>query len=789
MQLSLEWLNEHVDVGDLTPERIGELFTLHVADVGETADPWPGVTVGDVLAVRPHPDAEKLTLVNVATGDGEREVVCGAPNVAVGQKICFAPSGTTLPGGLKLEKRKIRGVVSAGMVLSEHELGLSDEHEGILVLDTDASPGTAARDVLPGGRVLEVDNTAITTRPDLWGHYGAARELAAVLEREHRPLDLGPAFPKGAPQVKVTVEAPDLCPRYLGWVIGGISVGPSPAWLQRRLVDAGQRPINNVVDLTNYILLECGQPLHAFDRRQIADAHIIVRRAHAAERVTTLDDVERTLPEGSCVIADPERAVAVAGVMGLKNSEVSEDTTEIVLEVANFEPRSIRATALALDLRTESSVRFEKGLDAEGVAVAARRFFQLLKRICPTAKPLGGPCDVRADPEPPRRITLGADFIPARLGTELGPERVDGILGRLGFGVQRTKGKLTVTVPTWRAGNDVSLAEDLVEEVGRVHGYQKIAPRPLHGALHPIEDEPERAARRRARDVCSFQSGLTEIHTYPFVTADDCARAGIEPGTLQLSNAEQPGLDLMTPSLLPRMLRALAENLKYRAEVALYAIEPVFLKEDSDGGLPRENERVTIGIARRDPEAGSPAFAVKGAVEALLRAFHLRGARLQQEEGPAWLHPGRLGKIARGGQVFGWFGEVHPRVARAFEIDFPVAVADLDFDAVRAAAGRGARMQPIGRFPAVPYDVAVVVDRGTPAAKVEAVLRKVDDRLVRDVRLFDVYEGDRLEKGKRSLAFTIVFGSLERTLGTEDVEKLRARVDSAIGKHGWTLRI
>jgi phenylalanyl-tRNA synthetase beta chain len=789
MRLSLEWLNDHVDLGDLTPEQVGELFSMHVADVGEAVDPWPGVTVGDVLDVRPHPDATKLTLVNVNTGAGEREVVCGAPNVAPGQKICFAPSGTTLPGGLKLEKRKIRGIVSAGMVLSERELQLSDEHEGIYVLDTDASPGTPARDVLPGGRVLEVENTDITTRPDLWGHHGVARELAAVLEREHRPLDLGPAFPKGAPQVKVTVEAPELCPRYLGWVIGGITVEPSPTWLQRRLIDAGQRPINNVVDLTNYILLECGQPLHAFDRRQIADAHIIVRRARAGERVTTLDDVERTLPEAACVIADPERAVAVAGVMGLKNSEVMEDTTEIVLEVANFEFRSIRATARALDLRTESAVRFEKGLDPEGVPVAARRFFQLLKRVCPGAKPVGGPCDVRVDPEPPRRITLGADFIPNRLGTELGPERVDGILGRLGFLVKRTKGELTVTVPSWRAGNDISLAEDLVEEVGRVHGYSEIEPRPLHGALDPIEDEPERAARRRAREVCSHESGLAEIHTYPFTTADDCRRAGIEPGTLQLSNAEQPGLDLMTVSLLPRVLRALAENLKHRDEVALYAIEPVFLATEGATGLPRENERITMGIARRDPDVGHPVFQVKGAVEALLRAFHLRGVSLSQEEGPPWLHPGRVAKIARGGKVFGWLGEVHPRVARAFEIESPVAVADLDFDAVRGAAGREARMQPVSRYPTVPYDVAVVVDQRTPAAEVENVLRRVDDKLVRDVLIFDVYEGDRLEKGKRSLAFTIVFGSLERTLGTEDVERLRARVDKAIGKRGWTLRI
>ncbi|MHC4670639.1 MAG: phenylalanine--tRNA ligase subunit beta, partial [Planctomycetota bacterium] len=510
------------------------------------------------------------------------------------------------------------------------------------------------------------------------------------------------------------------------------------------------------------------------------------------EPVTTLDGVARTLPEGSCVIADPERAVAIAGVMGLASSEVMEDTGEIILEVANFDLRSIRATAHALGLRTESAIRFEKGLDPEGVAVAARRFLRLLSQICPRARPLGGPADARVAPEAPRRITLAADFIPARLGTPLPPERVDGILGRLGFGVERAGGKMTVTVPSWRAGNDISLPEDLVEEVGRIHGYDKVEPVPLHGALDPVPEEPERVARRRARTVLSLESGLTEIHTYPFTTAEDCRRADVAAGTLRLSNAEQPGLDLMTTSLVPSVLRAVAQNLKYRDEVALYAIEPVFLKGRAEG-LPAENERITLAVALR--HAVRDEAAVRSAarvVDRLQAAFRVRGLRIRQgdaDAAPGWLHPGRCARLARGREAFGWFGQLHPRVARAFEIEAQAALADLDLDQLRRAGGRPERMRPVPRFPSVPYDVAIVVDRVTPAAEVAGALRKVDDALVRDVRLFDVYEGDPLPPGKRSLAFTVVFGSLERTLDTADVEGLRERVNGAIRKRGWTLRI
>jgi phenylalanyl-tRNA synthetase beta chain len=547
----------------------------------------------------------------------------------------------------------------------------------------------------------------------------------------------------------------------------------------------GQRSINNVVDVTNFVQLECGQPLHAFDRSRLAGGRIVVRRAAAGERVVTLDGVARELPAGCCVIADADRAVAIAGVMGLSNSEVQAGTTEIVLEVANFDQTSIRKTSLALDLRTESATRFSKGLDPEGVAVAARRFLRLLRDTCPDARPLGPPRDVRTPPDPPRTLDVAEDHIPRRLGAPVAPERIESILRGLGFGVKRAGGRFHVTVPSWRAGLDVSLPADLVEEVGRIHGYAKLEPRALVGALEPVPEEPERAARRLVRRALSAESGLAEIYVYPFTTAEECRKSALEPGRLQLSNAQQPGLDLLATSLVPKVLSACAVNLKYKDEAALYVVAPVFLKEEGAAGLPREVERVTLAVARR--EGPNPVYAIKGAVEALLRAFRA-GAALEQREGPPWLHPGRAARLARGPLEIGWFGEAHPRVARAFDLDAQVAVADLDLAALLGAQGRAQRVRPISRYPTVKYDVAVIADRTTPAAQVEEALKRADPELVRDVRLFDVYEGPNLPAGKRSLAFSLAFGSFERTLETSDVERLRARVETVLRDRGWGLR-
>ncbi len=789
MQWSVDWLADFVDLDGLDPCDIGERITLHTAEVDDVLEPgggWPGVVVGRVVGVRAHPDADKLRLVTVDPGGAEMEVVCGAPNVAEGQKIAYAPEGTVLPGGLKLEKRKIRGVESSGMVLSERELGISEEHEGILVLDATLPVGTPIRDVLGGSAVIDVDNTAITTRPDLWGHYGAARELGAVLDRAVQPLPLGAEFPASAAAVQVTVEVPELCPRYLGWVIDGIEIAPSPDWLVRRLESVGQRPINNVVDLTNYIQLECGQPLHAFDLRQIADQQIVVRPATAGEKVTTLDGVKRELPEGACVIADPTRAVAIAGIMGLENSEVVADTTAIVLEVANFEMTSIRKTVQALGLRSDSSTRFEKGLDIEGVTAAARRFFELLQRVCPKAKPRGGACDIRVPAAPAPVVDVAEGWIENRLGVVIGADGVDDILHRLGFGAQRSNGRLQVSVPSWRT-RDISIAEDLVEEVGRIHGYDQIQPEPLVGPLDPVPVEPVRAAKSRLRNVLSAGAGLTEFYAYPVYSKAEAENTRIEAGELVVANWEDRVTPHLTESLLPLIVKATAENLRYRSDFGMYLVQPTWNAAKRVDGLPKETTHAAIAMVHHRGE--SAVLALKGVLERVLAAFGARGVRMRQQvKPPAWLHEGRAGDIGRGKQRFGWFGELHPAVKRAWDIDATVAVAEFDLEAIASVGGKAHRMDAISRFPVVPYDVAIVADARTPAEEVERALRGVDKNLVCDVRLFDVYEGSNLPEGKRSLAYHMVFGAMDRTLGTDEIDRLRAGVEKIVAKNGWELR-
>lgn len=787
MRVSLEWLSDHVDLSGLAPDEVAERIMLHTAEVEGVefaGASWPGIVVGRVLGVRPHPNADRLRLVRVDHGAGEIEVVCGAPNVAEGQRVCFAPEGTVLPGGLRLERRKIRGVESAGMVLSQRELGLGEDHEGILVLPERARVGAPVAEYLGAGAVVEVNNTAITARPDLWGHYGVARELAAILERELRPLDLGPEPPEGEPGVAVSLRDRRLCPRYLGWAIGGIRVAPSPEWLRRRLEAVGQRSIDNVVDLTNYVMLETGQPLHAFDRRRIARGRIVVRRARRGERVVTLDGAERELPEGACVIADPERALAVAGVMGLRDSEVREDTTEIVLEVAAFDRASTRRTAKSLGLRTESAVRFEKGPDPEGLVVAARRFFALLAKVCPEARPIGAPAVAGAPPRRVRPIAFPAPFLEARLGTAVPAATQDAILERLGFRVERTRARVRVTPPSWRA-SDVTIPEDVVEEVGRIHGYARIAPVPMRGTLDPVPVEPERAFRAAVRDALSSAAGLVEIHAYPFVTRADCARAHVAEPDLGVRDAAQTGLDFLAPSLLPALLGALARNLKHREEASLYLVAPVFRRRDGPG-LPHERETVGVAVARRGDDGAARAIA--GVVQTLVEALDLRDCRIVQEAGAGWAHPGRFAKLVRGAETLGAFGEVAPAVLRAWEIPGRAAAAELDAAALRAAAGGARRMRPIGRFPVVRFDVAVVVDRRTPAAEVADTIRRAAPESVWGVDVFDVYEGPNLPPGKRSLAFAVVFGSLERTLATAEVEGLRAAVTDAIRRAGYAIR-
>ncbi len=483
MKLSYRWLGELVDLSETPPAALKQRLTFHTAEVEDTevlGEGLEAVVTGRVTGVRPHPDADKLRLCTVEAGGDAIEVVCGAPNVAEGQIIAYAPEGATLPGGegeapITLEAREIRGVLSRGMICSERELGLGESHDGILVLAAETEVGVPITDVLPlTDTIYDIDNVCITHRPDLWGHIGWAREAAALVkQRASLPpvADLASLPQEGAP-FPVAIDDPSGCRRYVGIVIENLTNGPSPLWLSRRLESLDVRSIDLLVDLTNLVLLEQGQPLHAFDLRDVRGGEIRVRTALPGESLTTLDGEKRTLAPDDLVIADAEGAVALAGVMGAENSEVRADTTAILLESATFDPVRIRRTATRLGIRTEASARFEKNLDPELALQAALRFTQLCLDHVPGARVSRPVADCHPRPVEPIEILLPYSLVRRRLGLRIADTRVRSILGSLGFGAVEEGSKIRVRVPSWRATKDIERAEDLVEEVGRIEGYR-----------------------------------------------------------------------------------------------------------------------------------------------------------------------------------------------------------------------------------------------------------------------------------------------------------------------------
>ncbi len=581
MLVSWRWISEYVNTEGVAPADFAERFTMSVAEIEGVQTFGEGlqtVCVADVLEVSPHPAADKLRLARIDVGQQELVVVCGAPNLAVGQRLAFAPPGTTLPSGIEVRLGAIRGVESPGMLCSERDLGLSDDHGGLLVLDGCSSgPGTPLPDALELlDTLFEIDNKSITHRPDLWGHHGIAREIAALLDVPLKPLDVhGLAFADKAP-VHLRVDSDSGCSRYLCARIDGVQVAPSPINLRLRLRSLGVRPISNVVDATNLAMLETGNPLHAFDARFLRDDTIIVRRASADEVITTLDEQDRPLTVADCVIADANGPVALAGIMGGADSEIRDDTSEVILEAANFDGAQIRLTSTRLGLRTESSARFEKGLDPQTARLGGLRFLKLLAQLCPEARIISqladiGPfCDT---PPAPVIVSTLASYLRSRLGVspeELSDQWMDRTLASLGFEVARQGDLLSVTVPSFRAGRDVGIAEDLVEELGRIWGYDRVRSMAPNVPARPPVLPPLRPFERGARASLSLGARLTEVLLYAFDHEPTRARLGLaELGQdgeqlprLGLRNAISAESTRLRRSLVPNLLAAMERNLE-----------------------------------------------------------------------------------------------------------------------------------------------------------------------------------------------------------------------------------
>ncbi len=791
MKVPVKWLREYVDIAP-PPAELAERLTmagLEVKAVQVTGDNWGNIVVGQITAINPHPNADRLLLPTVNLGAESETVVCGAPNLKVGDKVPFARVGAQLidPHSgqtIRLTPAKIRGVVSRGMVCSEKELGISDSHEGIMVLTPDAPVGMPLADYL-GDAVLDLDITP--NRPDCLSVIGVAREAAALYGRSLRLPETGyeETEPAIGGQISVEIADADLCSRYCASLVTGVKIAESPKWLQQRLQACGMRPINNVVDVTNYVMLEYGQPLHAFDYQKIRGEKIIVRRAGTGENIDTLDGVKRALSPDILVIADAERAVAIAGVMGGANSEVDEDTTSILLESANFNPANIYYTSRQLSLSSEASMRFERGIRPGLTMPALKRATQLLIQLA-DGRAARGVADVYPGKRDPQPILLSTDETKRILGTEFSLDRIADTLTSLGFECRKdaATGEVRATPPYWR--NDISRAVDLAEEVARITGYDKIPSTLLGQPLPHQTPEPIHQLRQRLRQSLTGY-GFYEAVTYSLVSMESLTRLTPEqdtpePEPIRLANPMTADQEYLRPNLRANLLATLAANRRHEdGSIRLFELDKVYLPRGKE--LPGEPD-VLCGImcgARLEKSwlgGGEPVdfFDAKGIVEGILdRAGVAASFEPSSDRG---LHPARQAAIVieedQQPVTLGVVGELHPKVLDAFEISEPVYLFEINVATLLPLTIDYKLFQPIPRFPGTVRDMALVVDAGVTHRQVKDIIRSFP--LVNSVTIFDVYMGEQVPAGKKSLAYRVVYQSPAHTLTDEEVNDVQQQI-------------
>jgi phenylalanyl-tRNA synthetase beta chain len=787
MRVSFEWLKEYVEI-NISPAELAERMTMSgiaVEEIDDLAAPYRGMVVARVVALEQHPQAANLLITRVDAGDGIRQVITGAKNLRVGDLVPLALPGTVLPGGKQINEADFKGVLSQGMLCSGAELELEKESTGIWVFDRELAPGSPVAEALDStDQVLVLELTA--NRPDCLGMIGVAREVAAILNLPFRvkPVQLKEEGPEIGGLAAVQIVDADLCPRYTARIATAIKIGPSPGWMRRRLKAAGVRPISNLVDITNYVMLEYNQPLHAYDLERIEECRIIVRRSRAGEKLVTLDEVERCFSPENLMIADSAGGLGIAGVMGGSSSEVTDETVSILLEAAYFNPISVRKTAKQLGMRTEASLRFERGIDPNNTVAALNRAAELIE-LLGAGKVARGYIDQYPRPVEPVAITTGYRRINQWLGTDLSGADIRNYLERVTFQVDETDGAgaIAVTVPTYR--RDVTHMADLAEEVARLYGYDRIPvtlpPSRVVGERTPFQ-KFQLELRRLLQGI-----GLTEIITYSLNAKHTAAKLGIGPAdrlsqTVDLIEPLSEDQAVMRTTLTGGMLETLAFNVKRRQnDLALYEISRVYWPV-AGAVLPEEPLHLSIGLMGRRAETGwnQPAieydfYDLKGIVELICARFNLPVPALRRADQP-FLHPGQSAEIWFNGKPAGFMGQVHPRVREAYDLTKDVFLIELDLNAIDPLRDATVVFQAPPRFPAVQRDLALVLPVSVTAEAVIRRIKEIGGNLVENVELFDVYQGEQVEAGMRSLAFNLSYRSKERTLSDAAVNQTQAEL-------------
>jgi phenylalanyl-tRNA synthetase beta chain len=769
LKFSYNWIREFVP--DLA-EALGPLERLITMKTAECEGVEPAgallehACLARVESVEPIAGSHNVKAVVDAGPHGHKTVVCGAPNCRPGLVTAWAAIG----------RKTVSGVESDGMLASAAELGINKDHAGIVEL---AGPAGAPLDRCRPDSVIEIDNKSITHRPDLWGHFGMAREVAAILgHRLKDPVDPG-LLPSGPAAIGIRIEDLDLCPRYSALVFENVSVRPSPYWLQARLTAIGLNPINNIVDMTNYIMSELAQPMHAFDADLLRGDTIFIRPARPGEAFRGLNDEHYTLSPANLVIADSGGAIALAGVIGGGDSAIGAGTTRVVLESANFQASSIRKTSSAVKLRTDASMRFEKAQDPANTVRGLARAVELLRELSPGIRLVGGVADQKKEIPPPPPIGLPLDWLERKLGRAIDPAEVRRILESLQFQVMEPEPRVfRVSVPSWRATKDVSIKDDLVEEVGRMVGYGSIPPTaPLVPSRVP-PGNPTRQFQHEVRGIFVDQ-GFTEVYNYSFLSEESVRAFGLDPAAhVRVANPIASDQALMRTSLLPGIRKNVLENAKHRDSFRLFEIGLEI--HAAAAALPDEIPHLAAALYERHGDGRAGLFEIKRAAECLLP-----GAEAVPAAARTFEHPARSAEIRWRGQVVGRFFELHPRLVESGR----AAVADLDLRLVEALSGAETRFAPIRRYPSSAFDLSVIAPLRAHAGALEAAAAAFAGPLLEAIQFVREYSGPPLPDGTKSVSFRVTVGSPERTLSSEEAGEIRAAIIAGMRGLGYELRV
>ncbi len=811
MLISYRWLQRHVDLSGISPEQLCNDLTLSTAEV-EGLEPFApqltDVVVGHVVTREKHPDADSLSVCRVdVQGEQTTEsdlltIVCGAPNVEAGQKVAVATVGTVLPGDFKIKKSKIRGVASFGMICSARELGIGEDHDGIWVLPDSAPIGqTVAKALEIDDSVIEIDNKSLTHRPDLWGHRGIAGEVAAIYGRPLKPLSLDwPELGQEAP-FPVHIDS-TACSRYLALPIDGAVAEPSPAWLQWLLLAVDQRPIDCIVDLSNFVMLDLGQPNHTFDRNVLAPEGIHVRMARSEETLQTLDGEERTLTENDLLICTGEKPVALAGIMGGESSKVGDDTRSLLLEVASFDAVTVRRTSAHLSLRTDSSTRFEKSLSPTLPDQAAAYFARLLSELQPNVRFPSPTTDLGDWQDPAFTLALRPERVRADLGAKIPDSEIISILERLGFEISHEGDSLKVSVPSARATKDIRIERDLIEEVGRIHRYDSIAEENMLASVKPPPHDERRLLVRAIQDALAGGARFNETVGYTFI--DDALLEKLAMQDLPHVQIQNPVIQAETHvrrTVIPNLLGALETNRRLHEEIRLFEVGKGYLPEKTnERGEPTELHLAGLVWASPPPLAKASfnenRFSqLHGVVHTLLNQLKVKDFVWRSAASvPSWAHPAKALEAVCDpeGEVLAVVAPLDPGLNAGLGLDgdlsSDVAIAEISLDALLAAPHRASHYQAVPKYPGIKVDVAISLAEDTSAQSVEEVIQQAAKAQLAGVELFDVYRGENLGEGRKSLAYHVLLQSENKTLSDKDEQKFLRRFEKMIEGIGGELR-